>query len=438
MITNNKIRIKLNGSSMWANQSVAGVQGDANAKTLIVNLYGEWRECEAVTLFFDDANGDEAAKVPLLAFDPAVGGNMPAQDEYHVRLPGEAMRYPGKLTMTARGYDEDGNAVRRAVIRLTVLEAHTYYPDPADPSPTMAEQLQTAITQLSRKLDDTIAALSAPPAKIDPENNHWLIWNPESAAYEDSGVNAVHIIDAGDVMRTDGITTPYLADGAVTTSKLADIAVSNAKIADGAVTEPKLADGAVSTEKIAAGAVTLDKLSPDFKLPETNIIDGMLVVDLCNNTGTGRNEIALDTVQKELTGGTLYGCKAFAEVNPDGNLCIQEHGVYLIWSEMALYSNTTEAENVGFNITVWAKSPTDQINDEETVWSTRNVVKLDASAGKYGNLIQTTPDILRFSSGDLVNVSIRFLYNPAIKDQYVATLSDLKLFVLRLDVEAAA
>lgn len=343
---NHNINIRISGSSMWEDQPVAGVQGDANARTLEVSLHGEWTDCASVTLFFDDASGNPAAKLLLIRYDPADGGNMVSDNVFHVKLPGEAMLYPGKIVVTARGYDADGNVIRKASRKFVVLENHADYPDPADPTPSRAEQLLALIIKLKDTMLSAIAAVSH-PAYINSENNHWMVWDKETCMYVDSGVSSVHIVDATDLL-DNGITTGFLADGAVTTGKLADGAATSEKLADGAVTTGKIADGAVTLEKMSSGL--MDTVMNAYQLkfsqsPHKKAAYSLYAVtlgeslDVTSTIGGGTS----GSVSSETVGGAsdymltlaecLYDTGNTASVTSESKLKIITPGIYMVWAE---------------------------------------------------------------------------------------------------------
>lgn len=263
----NIINIQLAGSFLRADSNVLGIQGEANSKKLTIHLNGAWVDCSAITAFFDDADGAAAAQVFLINADPSKGGNLIADATYQIGVPPEALRSPGKAQLTIKGYNDQHNEIRKAFKRFEVIENHAVYPASSEPTPTLAEQLVNLITGAFRKL-------FCKPVNINPENNHWMIWNPNTEQYEDSGISSVNIVDASGNLVTGSITTAYLADKSVTSAKLADSAVTAGKISDGAVTvdkiskssviNSKIADNAVTTNKIADRSVTRAKLTADL------------------------------------------------------------------------------------------------------------------------------------------------------------------------------
>lgn len=250
----NIINIKLAGSFLRADSNVLGIQGEANSKKLTIYLSGAWTDCSAVTVFFDDADGAAAAQVLLINADPSKGGNLIADATYQIGVPSEVLRSPGKVLVTFKGFNEQAKEIRKAFKRFEVIENHAVYPASSEPTPTLSEQLVNLITGAFQKL-------FCKPVNINPENNHWMIWNPNTEQYEDSGISSVNIVDASGNLVTGSITTGYLADKSVTNAKLTDGAVTANKLTDGAVTINKLADRSVATQKIALGAVTGDELA---------------------------------------------------------------------------------------------------------------------------------------------------------------------------------
>lgn len=239
----NIINIQLAGSFLRADSNVLGIQGEANSKKLTIHLNGAWVDCSAITAFFDDADGAAAAQVLFINADPSKGGNLVADATYQIGVPSEVLRSPGKALLTIKGYNDQHNEIRKAFKRFEVIENHAVYPASSEPTPTLAEQLVNLITGAFRKL-------FCKPVNINPENNHWMIWNPNTEQYEDSGISSVNIVDASGSLVTGSITTAYLADKAVTSAKLADNAVTAGKISAGAVTASKIKDYVITKAKI--------------------------------------------------------------------------------------------------------------------------------------------------------------------------------------------
>lgn len=253
----NIINIKLAGSFLRADSNVLGIQGEANSKKLTIHLSGAWVDCSAITAFFDDADGAAAAQVLLIHADPSKGGNLIADATYQIGVPSEVLRSPGKALLTIKGYNDQAKEIRKAFKKFEVIENHAVYPASSEPTPTLSEQLVDLITGAFRKL-------FCKPVNINPENNHWMIWNPNTEQYEDSGINSVNIVDASGALVTGSITTAYLADKSVTAGKIADGAVTVDKISNSSVTNSKIADNAVTAGKIADRSVTRVKLTADL------------------------------------------------------------------------------------------------------------------------------------------------------------------------------
>ena len=189
----NTIHVTAAGPFLRADSHVLGIQGECNSKRIRLTLTGSWATSLANTVFFDDADGAEAVRIVLLSFDPSLGGNMIAQGVYEFGVPAEAVRSPGRVTMTVRAYDEDGKAVRKAQKAFTVLENHTNYPDPSDPTPSLAEQLQRSIASMAVTVAEAIKNIQHEPVKINDGDKHWYVWNPKTGEYEDTGVSAVYL-----------------------------------------------------------------------------------------------------------------------------------------------------------------------------------------------------------------------------------------------------
>lgn len=441
----NTIQVTAAGPFLRADSHVLGIQGECNSKRIRLTLTGSWATSLANTVFFDDADGAEAVRIVLLSFDPSLGGNMIAQGVYEFGVPAEAVRSPGRVTMTVRAYDEDGKAVRKAQKAFTVLENHTNYPDPSDPTPSLAEQLQRSIASMAVTVAEAIKNIQHEPVKINDGDKHWYVWNPKTGEYEDTGVSAVYYSDALKLI-TGSIDGKYLADNAVETRALAD----------GAVTTPKLAGGAVTTEKLANDSVTYDKLATDSvdagilrkdAVTTSRLKDGAVTNDkvrdgslnLCKLAFTlaeaasctltvenyyGNNEIS-STQGNEKTTVRLFSLTVAggATWQSSENAAMQlPAGQYLIWAEAKL--NSTD---VNFAISVCL--PVSALGDINTI-----AIGYCTKDAKINQQISTAKRVTNISAGDTLSVVVqnRERYANVDEEQGSVELRDIQLYAVRL------
>lgn len=154
------IDIYVNGSYMRKNSNAAGIQGEGNVTNLHITFDESWAGA-AKSVTFWDALGENPVTRTLtndLLVDLAV-----SLLEYSVPIPAEPLAHEGYLTFVIDGY-LDGKRKRSVQDTLFVeaaLIAETEG-EPVDPTPTQAEQLQTAIEAiLPRVQEETIKAQTA-------------------------------------------------------------------------------------------------------------------------------------------------------------------------------------------------------------------------------------------------------------------------------------
>ncbi len=140
------IEVRVNGHHLTKDNNKAGVQHESNATVLRITFDDGW-DGFAKTVTFWDALGGNPTKVVLISNlleDITVSTRV-----YLVKIPGEAMAEAGKCTFVIDGY-VDGKRQRSLSDELVVYPA-PYADDadePADPTPTQAEQLQGQIDTL--------------------------------------------------------------------------------------------------------------------------------------------------------------------------------------------------------------------------------------------------------------------------------------------------
>lgn len=445
----NTIQITAAGPFLRADSHVLGIQGECNSKHIRLTLTGSWADALAVTVFFDDADGAEAARIILLSFDPALGGNMIEQGVYEFGVPAEAVRSPGRAMMTVRAYDEDGKAIRKAQKAFTVLENHTNYPEPADPTPTLAEQLQRSISNMAVTIAEAIKNIQHEPVKINDGDKHWYVWNPKTGEYEDTGVSAVYYSDALKLI-TGSIDGTYLADNAVVERTIASGAVTTAKLADGSVTEAKLADGSVTYDKLALDSVDTDILRRD-SVRTSRIKDGAVTnsklrdhticlsklaltaahADSCTLSVTNYygNNVVSSTQGKEKTevqafSFVLQGGASITENT--GNSAVQlPAGKYLVWAEAQISST-----DVNFSFSVCLPAPASGgVNTVAVAYCD------DKENAMLYHLLRTPSAVITVGADDTLTVVVqnRERYTNADTNAGKVELLNIELYAARLE-----
>lgn len=441
----NTIQVTAAGPFLRADSHVLGIQGECNSKRIRLTLTGSWATSLANTVFFDDADGAEAVRIVLLSFDPSLGGNMIAQGVYEFGVPAEAVRSPGRVTMTVRAYDEDGKAVRKAQKAFTVLENHTNYPDPSDPTPSLAEQLQRSIASMAVTVAEAIKNIQHEPVKINDGDKHWYVWNPKTGEYEDTGVSAVYYSDALKLI-TGSIDGTYLADNAVETRALADGAVTTPKLADGAVTAEKLANDSVGYDQLQVDSVDAGILQKDA-VTTSRLKDGVVTNNKVRDGSLYLSKLAFTLVEAAscvLTVENYYGnntvsstqgkekttVRLFYPTVPgsatwqtsENAAMILPTGQYLVWAEARL--NSTD---VNFAISVCLPSK---------VSGGVNAIAIGycEKDGKMYQQISTAKCVTNISDSDTVSVVVqnRERYTNADEEQGSVELQNIQLYAVRL------
>lgn len=164
------INVKIGGSHLWKDSKLAGVQHEANVTRLRVSFDEGW-DGFAKKVTFWDAKGlnpvERTLTVDLLE-DITKSTRI-----YLFPIPGEAMTEAGMMSFVIEGY-VDGKVARTVGTELEV----EYSPkadnagQPADPTPSQAEQLQVQIENIIGDMQEQaiIATDAANNAKTSEDN----------------------------------------------------------------------------------------------------------------------------------------------------------------------------------------------------------------------------------------------------------------------------
>ena len=140
------IAVKVNGNHLTKDNRVAGVRGEANVTHLRITFDEGW-DGYAKTVTFYNALGENAVKRTLTA--DLLEDIVASTRIYLCAIPGEALEEEGLMTFVIDGY-ADGKRQRSVGTELEVKPAPMADDagEPADPTPTQAEQLQKQIDTL--------------------------------------------------------------------------------------------------------------------------------------------------------------------------------------------------------------------------------------------------------------------------------------------------
>lgn len=150
------IEIKVNGSYLTKDNRVGGVQHEANATTMRIEFDGGW-DGYAKKVTFWDAKGLNPVERTLttdLLEDATASTRI-----YLCPIPGEALAECGECTFVIDGY-VSGKRQRSISDTLLVREAPfiEQADQPADPTPTQAEQLQAEIDSIQGTIQSAITS----------------------------------------------------------------------------------------------------------------------------------------------------------------------------------------------------------------------------------------------------------------------------------------
>ena len=196
-----EITLTVRGDSVQASRYRAGVRGEANATDLVLAFDEGW-DGYTKTVTFWDALERNPVKVVLTAdllIDPGKGNRT-----YRTKIPGEAMTEAGECLLIVDGY-KDNERPRSVPVRLTVDDAPMAVDagDPADPTPTQAEQLQGQIDVVLESIGNTLKA--AQDTKL------WSDDAKQSA--ENAGLAATAAIGAADRAESYSVHPPVVGSG---------------------------------------------------------------------------------------------------------------------------------------------------------------------------------------------------------------------------------
>ena len=153
------INIKVTSSHLMKDSNTAGVRGEANSTILRIKFDESW-DGYAKTVVFKDALGKKTVKRTLtvdllenISEDPRV---------YLCPIPAEPLAYEGKCEISIEGYVGD-KRIKSYNTTMTVWHStdSDNASEPADPTPTQAEQLQAQIDSVLKDVQKAIEASNA-------------------------------------------------------------------------------------------------------------------------------------------------------------------------------------------------------------------------------------------------------------------------------------
>ncbi len=148
------IEVKINGSYLTKDCKHAGVQHEANAKSLRIEFDPSWDEYAKTVTFWNALMEDPVKRV--LTTDLLEDATKSTRI-YVFPIPGEPLKEAGELTFIVDGYIE-GKRQRSLETALWVDAAPICLDagQPADPTPTQAEQLQVEIDTIKGTIQQAV------------------------------------------------------------------------------------------------------------------------------------------------------------------------------------------------------------------------------------------------------------------------------------------
>lgn len=151
------IQVKVDGAFLTKSSKNAGVQGEANVTGLKISMSKDWRGYSK-RILWRDAKGENTvavmlfSKVDTTSWDPLT---------YETLIPAEPLAEDGWCEFTIEGFQAgDPSAVALTVTDRLLVEPREAYVQPAEPTPTQAQQLQAGIDSVISQVQEMVKGLS--------------------------------------------------------------------------------------------------------------------------------------------------------------------------------------------------------------------------------------------------------------------------------------
>lgn len=239
------IEVKVNGNYLFKDNKNAGVQYEANVTTLRIEFDAGW-DGYAKKVTFWNALGQNPVERTLTA--DLLEDITKSTRIYLCPIPGEPMLIAGNMTFVIDGY-VDGKRQRSISDKLRVKEApfKETAGEPADPTPTQAEQLQAEIDIIKGTIQN--AAQSAEFAAISEANA-----KDSEIAAEDAKTAAESAQAMAEKAQADAESAKTGAEAAKTDAEAAKIDADSARAAaEAAKTDAEAAKTAAENAETNAG-----------------------------------------------------------------------------------------------------------------------------------------------------------------------------------------
>lgn len=234
------IEVKVNGNYLFKDNNNAGVQYEANVTSLRIEFDAGWDGYAKKVTFWDAVGGNP---VELTLTTDLLEDITSSTRIYLCPIPGEPMLIAGNMTFVIDGY-VDGKRQRSISDKLRVKEApfKETAGEPADPTPTQAEQLQAEIDRIQSTIQNAAQSAEDARASAEAAKNSEIVAESAKDAAETALVKAEEAQAAAESAKTE-------ADAAIATVESA----KNAAVA--------AADNAKASETAAKGSEEAAKAS---------------------------------------------------------------------------------------------------------------------------------------------------------------------------------
>ena len=239
------IEVKVNGNYLFKDNKNAGVQYEANVTSLRIEFDAGWDGYAKKVTFWDAVGGNpvERTLTTDLLEDITKSTRI-----YLCPIPGEPMLIAGNMTFVIDGY-VGGKRQRSISDKLRVKEApfKETAGEPADPTPTQAEQLQVQIDGIKSTIQSAVQSADDARASAEAAKNSEIVAESAKNAAETARAKAEEAQSAAESAKTE-------ADAAIATVESAKAdAVAAAENAKASETAAKGSEEAAKASETAAG-----------------------------------------------------------------------------------------------------------------------------------------------------------------------------------------
>lgn len=245
------IEVKVNGNYLFKDNKNAGVQYEANVTSLRIEFDAGWDGYAKKVTFWDAVGGNPVERTLTTDLLEDITRSTRI---YLCPIPGEPLLIAGNMTFVIDGY-VDGKRQRSISDKLRVKEApfQETAGEPADPTPTQAEQLQAEIDRIQSTIQNAAQSAEDARASAEAAKNSEIVTENAKDAAETALVKAKEAQAAVETAKTEvdaAIATVESAKNAAVAA--ADNAKASETAAKGSEEAAKASETAAESAKTAA------------------------------------------------------------------------------------------------------------------------------------------------------------------------------------------